>query len=474
MSYPTRLAINAWTIEGPATGDIGQEAKSWILNTIPPEVKDYLIAPDDPDEVDWRNPSVGWGLVLPTRDDLSVKQLAFAYDAPQPIQDLLEARKKILQERGGDAPIFRYIRDSPDNITHLRNYASELDKAIHPSTEQGTSPTALPKYLLIYGTPEEIPWELQYSLNATCFVGRLDLQGAALENYVNALLNDWKNSSLQWDHPVVWAVKHDADFMTSLMRDAIAMKVYEDLDKDEHLHGKVLFIDGSTDQASSEALINALIERKPSLIVTTSHGKAEPLSDPTALKREIGFLIDQDFETVQPERLLQNWEPDGAIWYAHACYSAGSDSSTIYDGLLDPDSEISQVLTSVAKVGALIAPLPKALLGATKPLRAFVGHVEPTFDMTLRHPSSSEHLTYSLRRALYNKLFGRKAIPVGLAFAECYKALAALNVMRSTAFRRFGQGEDTTEVMLYCNLTSLDLQSIVILGDPTVSLPKLI
>jgi hypothetical protein len=39
-----------------------------------------------------------------------------------------------------------------------------------------------------------------------------------------------------------------------------------------------------------------------------------------------------------------------------------------------------------ATAGARISPLPRALLGAEKPLRAFVGHVEPTFDWTLRDP----------------------------------------------------------------------------------------
>jgi len=331
---------------------------------------------------------------------------------------------------------------------------------------------ALPKYLLIYGTPEEIPWELQYVLNTTCYVGRLDLQeDAALKNYVNALLQDWKDSAFQLDHAVVWAVDHGSDDITTLMRNAIAKKVYEDLDGDEQLHGKVLFLDGSADQASSDALIHALTERGPSLVVTTSHGQTDPLSDPDAMTHGLGLLIDQDFEALQPERLLERWQPDGAIWYAHACCSAGSDSFTSYEGLVEPDSRISQALRAVAGLGALTAPLPRALLGAAKPLRAFIGHVEPTFDWTIRDPKTGEHLTGSLRRALYNGLYLSK--PVGLAFAEYYLPLATLYTQRDIAERRFGNGENTQGDMLYCSLTARDLRSTVILGDPTVALPPL-
>ena len=46
--------------------------------------------------------------------------------------------------------------------------------------------------------------------------------------------------------------------------------------------------------------------------------------------------------------------------------------------------------------GAFTTPLPRALLGATRPLRAFVGHVEPTFDWTLRQRQTGEHLTFPL------------------------------------------------------------------------------
>jgi len=70
---------------------------------------------------------------------------------------------------------------------------------------------------------------------------------------------------------------------------------------------------------------------------------------------------------------LAQWQPNGAIWYAHACCSAGSDGASSYAGLLEADSTLDKTLQAVATLGSLTAPLPKRLLGAKQPLRAFVG-----------------------------------------------------------------------------------------------------
>jgi len=177
---------------------------------------------------------------------------------------------------------------------------------------------------------------------------------------------------------------------------------------------------------------------------------------------------------------LTAWEPDGAIWYAHACCSAGSDAVSLYRCLEqnDPtlclvkaDSPIDRVLKGVAALGALVAPLPRALLGAKKPLRAFIGHVEPTFDWTIRQPATGQYLTSALQQALYDNIYG--AMPVGLAFADWYGTLGGLSIEYESARKAYNKGEDTLSSVLYSQLATRDRQSMVILGDPTVALPKL-
>src|SRR5205085_3592607 len=141
---------------------------------------------------------------------------------------------------------------------------------------------------------------------------------------------------------------------------------------------------------------------------TTSHGQTGPLGNLAVMNSKLGLPVDQAFQPLELDQLLRAWEPDGAIWYAHACCSAGSSNISIFKGLVETNSIIDHVLTGVTKLGALVAPLPKALLGAKKPLRAFIGHVEPTFDWTLRQANTGQHLTNSLLRVLYNNVYNKK------------------------------------------------------------------
>ena len=118
-----------------------------------------------------------------------------------------------------------------------------------------------------------------------------------------------------------------------------------------------------------------------------------------------------------------------------------------------------------------MAPLPTALLGAERPARAFIGHVEPTFDLTIRQPLTGQPLTSSIRRAIYPGLI--RPAPVGLALAECYQHVGELLGQWDLAVKAFDRAEDSRGVLLACQLGARDRRSMVILGDPTATLPSL-
>jgi hypothetical protein len=462
-NWPDTLSINAYLGEDlrAAAGSVADGARSWVLRNSPPDVQTFLKAPAAPNPDDWRDSRVGWGLVMTDKPELKDSQRADGSDAPEPIQKLLKDR--------GNAPVFRYRPGWQHRFRLLRNYAAGMDVAISGSPD-GTAHGALPRYLLIYGSPEEVPWELQYILNARCCVGRVHLTGTALENYINALLNDWRLSTTQVNRSVVWAVnlnQGDTD-ITKLMRDAIAAKVQQRLAADPQIGAGATFLDGAG-QATSPALASALGSKRPGLIVTTSHGQTYPLDNLGILATRLGLPVDQNFTSLQVSDLLPQWQPNGAIWYAHACCSAGSDSQTVFSGVVDAGSEVDRVLKGVTKLGAQVAPLPTALLGASEPLRAFVGHVEPTFDWTLRNPSTGQMLTAALEKALYDGLY--QPWPIGLAFRDAFSRLAELYTSYETELRAFNCGGNTQGAMLKDLLAARDVQSMVILGDPTVMLP---
>jgi hypothetical protein len=463
MPLPAALTINAWTgPPGAADGALGQGAAAWALGRRPYAPDKFLKPQPDADPSDWRDARVGWGVVLPERPGVSQQDHASGADAPEAIRTLLTAR--------GDAPVLRYRSKWKKRLQLLRNYRTGKDIDVTGSAT-GVGTDGLPGYLLIYGSPADVPWELQYRLNGVCNVGRLDLTGEALENYVGALLKDFKDAEARVDQAVVWAVDQGPADITRLMRDAIAQKVLADLRADPDIAERATFLDGSTGPATGATLEQALRHQRPAFILTTSHGQTGPLNDQPLMAAQLGLPVDQEHEPVTAGSLLAEWQPDGAIWYAHACCSAGGDSTSLFTSVVNADSLIAGVLKGVASLGARVAPLPTALLGAKKPLRAFIGHVEPTFDWTLRQPATGQHLTDTIRRALYNRLFS--SVPVGLAFRGYYDRMGPLYVAHDHAIEAFNRGEDVLDTVLYTHLTARDIQSMVILGDPTAALPTL-
>lgn len=467
--WPDNLSLNAH-IGAPreakvaSTVVVSQAVEAWATRKlIPKSFAPTLAPPPPPNLKDWRHEEVGWGLVLPSRTGLSPAELASADDAPEPIRDLWAHR--------GNGPVFRYRADWPLSITHLTTYRSGVEEAVSlHSSNPGVGVGRLPFYLLIYGAPDVIPWALQFNLNAGRAVGRLDLEGEALQNYVTALKNDWADASSNVPHTLVWSSNNGQADITRLMRDSIGNQIQGQLANDSDIKD-ARFIDGFNGSSTCDELRDALAELKPGFILTTSHGQTGPLDDLPAMTRDLGLLVDQNYEFLQPEDLLAQWNPAGAIWFAQACCSAGSNDKTIFDGLVPQGSNVDLLLKAVASIGAKVAPLPRALLGAPKPLRAFVGHVEPTFDWTLRQPQTKGFLTDPVQAALYNRLFQPE--PAGLAMRQCFDRLGSLYIAYDQAYQKFNQGADTKGILLFCQLAARDLQSMVILGDPTAMLPPL-
>jgi hypothetical protein len=463
MTLPATVTIDAWTGNGSATAAFDDDAAGWGLTPHARSVSQPLAAvPADLRE--WSNPAVGWGLLLRDNDALSTADRASGADAPDPIRALLASRKGaiVLRWREGHANLLRYFPTGKAARIQMSGAG--------PRGTNGSD--SLPFYLLIYGSPADIPWSVQYVLNQACFVGRLDLTGVALERYVTSLIAGWKDSSCQPNRPVVWATDDGSGDITGLMRRSIAEPIHAKLAADGDIGANATLLAAAA--ATSDALTTQLKDRKPALVVSTSHGLTEPLDNPAAMTARLGALVDVGKQVLDPAALLGAWQPDGAIWYCHACCSAGGDSSTSYDGLTPAGSPVDRVLRAVAAGGATIAPLPKALLGAERPLRAFIGHVEPTFDWTLRAPDTGQMLTTSLVEAIYDGLHQKTPETVGMAFQRSFRTVGQLLgqwvQMRQDVVRNVPQADVAA---LRLQLAALDRQGMVILGDPTVSPPAL-
>lgn len=461
MTAPGDLQINAWIDEstGPVVGGPSPVLADWSIRksgTLVPITT--LFADEVPDEREWRDKRVGWGLVLPDDDSVDAKKKAAAKDAPDPIQELLAAR-----------PGSSVLRYRPElGAAHLMHYDHDGTgrKLATAGGEPGRDAKRVPKYLLIVASPKEIPWRLQYMLNPLYYVGRLDLPEAGLRSYVDALLTDWKGFRASRRSVLIWTVDKGSHDITWTMRHGLAEPLRRKFSDDPDVR-RLRHL--AQDEATHDALMAALTEEARGLVVTTSHGATPIDLDADSLRAALGRPVDQAGDWLTPA-VLGDWQPEGAVWYAHACCSAGADAETLYTDVADKTSDVQRVLDGVTAAGSCTAPLPRHLLGCERPLRAFVGHVEPTFNWTLQDPVTKQLLTSSLRLALYDGLFQQRGEPVGLALHRAFQEVGGLwsrwAMERESAV---GGNRSARPRALGARLTALDRQSTVILGDPTVT-----
>ena len=461
IERPTELRINAWD------GEISPilEFPEQVGDPITGRRADLLAPRHLPKPWDWRSKDVGWGLVLRDDPDVPAKDKAFGADAPEPIRRLLAARS---YEKFLPAPVLRYQSSKPPG-TLFRYYPDGTSDELASATpERGVREGQIPQFLLIYGRPTEIPWSVQYNLNVSAYVGRLDLTvEEGLGHYIDALISDWQALDRgDADKPVVWSADWGMPDITFLLAKLVGARLAGQFAADDEIKDSLLLTGA---QASCAALCSALKAQRPGFICTTSHGMTGPLNDREKTIAQLGSPVDTFRKTLDTDQ-LNGWTPGGAIWYSRACCSAGSDGVSRYAPLVGPDQRGGAMLRQVAIVaGARVAPLPRALLGAPNPLAAFLGHVEPTFDWTLRNPITKEEMTRTLIRCLYSRLYTvENPAPLGWALAETFAEVGNLRGLVGTP----GETDDRLTLDVYRKLAAIDRQNLVILGDPTITINR--
>jgi len=460
------LRTSAWTgSASPAEAVADARVKVWTLRDqgAAPKVAQTLAVPTQAALWDWADARIGYGVVLADDPQLTPAARASGSDAPEPIRRLIAARQ---------APVLRWSAALGNEVL-LRCDAAGGQRKVSLASSYGIASDCLPRFLLIAAPPTAVPWSLQYALNLRRCVGRLDLAAAELERYVDALLSGFAGSVRDPRAPLIWSVDHGGDDITVLMDRAISRKLDAKFAADaDFLRRHAVF--GA--DATAPRLVAELAARRPALVVTTSHGCTGPLEDAAATRATLGVPVDDRHALLDIEALAAAWAPDGAVWYSHACCAAGSDARSMYHGLFDPAGDVMRTLDGVAAAcGASIAPLPQRLLGHTKPLAAFIGHVEPTFNWTLRDPRTQQPLSHPVHQALYEHLFDQGGgLPVGHALAQIFGDAATLLGLWAQALRDFNKGLPGAVASALVNqVAALDRLHTVLLGCPTASLPKI-
>ena len=247
------LRINAWNPEISNSSVLSPSWHGWNVRQQMQRIDRTLPFVDGPDPRNWRHPKIGWGVVLPDNENLSMKDRALPIELPEKVRTIIAGRNGVvLRHRADLAPekIARYYADD-GRRQDFRVLGSEI----------GIGIGEMPMYLLILASPEQIPWKHQYVMAGKRLVGRLDLPADALENYFIHLENDWQGSAAKPLKPLLWSVDWAGD-ITSLMRQMVADSAYETYKTDDTLEPCYLHDAGAT----SGALLERLRSKLPGVI----------------------------------------------------------------------------------------------------------------------------------------------------------------------------------------------------------------
>jgi hypothetical protein len=405
----------------------------------------------------------GWGVVFHKDEDPQVRQA---------LEPLVEHRR---QEIGNDA------------IVKVLEYDGQPDAhdwlADHQVAPADVLPWRVPYYLLLVGSPEQIPFSFGHLLDVEYAVGRLHFERVShYKQYVQGLLEyEAGQAPPRAKEAVFFGTRHRFDKATQISADLLIDPLADGIPAD----GADPSQDGAADAmgfrtrklreeaATKEALSGIMAPPPgsipPALLFSATHGVGfrEPRDDQV---EKHGALVCQDwpgFGTFGEEHcfaardLPADSRVHGLIAFLFACYGGGTPSHDRFIHL--PGQPPLRIADQ-----AFLAALPKALLG--HPLGgalACIGHVERAWSYSITMPKIGPQLL-PFQNAVKRILAGE---PVGYAMKDFNERYAALNARQSQLLEEISFGAQVSDEELATNWAwRNDAEGYIVIGDPAVRL----
>jgi hypothetical protein len=234
------------------------------------------------------------------------------------------------------------------------------------------APGKLPYYLLLVGSPREIPFEIQYELAIDYAVGRLWFDTPEeYARYAHTVMEIEARPSGPHRHAALFGTAHEGDPATQASARTFVKPLGETL-RQEYPDWNIEMILGA--QATKPSLTSLLAQRPPSLLFTASHATLLGKGDPR--QRELqGALVCEGWQPgtgvgskdlFAAADLPSGADLQGLMAFLFACSSAGT-----------PDQDDFYSFTEDDFLGAdepFLSRLPQRLL--TQGAAAVIGHVD--------------------------------------------------------------------------------------------------
>jgi hypothetical protein len=425
-----------------------------------------LAAGIDPKKLD----KTGWGVIFPA-------------DAPPALFDAL---RPLLDHRKPEAgKIFeKFYREfsgalgyqpGDDKLKFLKRLGRAIGQPADPRR-------GVPYYLLLVGSPVQIPWQFQYDLDVEYAVGRVHFEADDGKPDYDAYYRYARSVVLAETAPpalprsfAFFAPNHDPATAFS------AGKLVEPLAVEMAAWNQENAAGWAFDKhVREEAMKDRLSElvggvKTPTVLFTASHGIGFEKGDARQLRHQ-GGLVCQDVAQVWGNGPLSEkayFSADdlpaaarlhGLVSFHFACYAAGTPAVNDY-----PDTERKGFRNQPIAPQAFSARLPQRLLGHPNGgALGFVGHVDRAWSCSFLLTRNQEQIDV-FASFLKELLDG---VPLGRAmdyFNERYAALAAALTSQLQLVRnRVRPDEAFKGAVVATWLEHNDARNYVILGDPAV------
>jgi len=396
----------------------------------------------------------GWGIVFPANADGSVK----------------EALKKLLDHRQAEAgPLFKIFEGAdgyrPDDTA--QEWMTRHGVSMNP-----VDPTlGVPYYLVLAGSPQEIPFAFQYTLDIYWGTGRLHFTSIdGYQRYADRVVAYEQMATVpQKRRAALFATEHEFDKATQLFASQVArpLVTVDGQRKPPGTNQGFAWESFIGDPATKETL-RTLLQGKsdggpPALLLTGTHGMAIPPDD-VGFEANQGALVCQDwggFGSIEPNHWFAAGDQaadsmvHGLIHVFFACYSAGTPQLDTFDRFgANPKKRAPHDTLSL---------LPQTLLeqGAL----ATLGHIDRAWSYSFQTPKAAPQIQ-GFRDVMGRLLRGDR---VGEATDQFNIRWAALSTELADAIaeRDFDPG-----LVKLANrwVARDDARNYVILGDPAVRL----
>ncbi len=436
----------------------------------------------------------GWVVVV--ADDDEGRRIATA------LGPLIERRVGADQPGGASVrpeDVIRYFPEHARSEPDLGDWVLEqiVERPLRPGADQ-------PFYVLIAGSPEKIPFEVDYQISGASRVGRLAFANVDdYRAYARKVL-DWERADVavgDASAPLgVFATDHGSQDPTRQSRKFLADGLLAVLDKTSPGRRRVARVGPEATLATLMGMLrgDAPEFAGPRLLFSATHGLAVPGATDAARRDRLvrqGGICCQHARFREDEILTADRIGDGAllaggIWAMFACFGAGTPrASDFFQAIGDA------TLLGYHEGGPFLGALPTRLLANPDGPLAVIGHVDPGFETTISNQGGADgkrsgKIIASLVDLLAGSCAGAAMGPIiGMAGTFRTMLMSLVDAMqrelgmpvtappRQLEEKLVGAATTKTPPELAFKLVDRavslnDFRNFLVLGDPAAKLPR--